>query len=120
MGGCGWNDFRLTLRSSLRLWTISDDAHEFRVGTKLSVDLGFTAHALDARAEPQSCYLEHQTISRDDGPAKARLFNAGEEHELLIAIFDFSQRENRTALREGLDHEDPRHPGGAGKVSLEQ
>ena len=46
--------------------------------------------------------------------------DAGEQHELSIAIGDFAQRENRAALRQGLDDHHAGHYGRSRKVALKE
>src|SRR5436190_16505696 len=120
MNGSELNCFRLTLRSSLRLGTIGDDAHQFRVGTQLAVDFGFSAHALNAWTEAQGRYFQHQTVSGNHRAAETRLLDARKQHQLLIPIFNFAQRQNRTALGQRFDHQYPGHYRRAWEVSYEK
>ena len=101
----------------LRL-SISDYAGKFGICAYLAVNFCFAAHAVNARAGSQRCDFQHQSIAGNHGPSKARFFYAGKEHELLIAILDFTQRQDRAALGECLNHQNTRHYRRAGKVTL--
>src|SRR5688572_3512837 len=98
--------------------SIGDDAREFGIRANLSVDFCFTAHALNARAGPQRRHFQHQGIAGHHRATKARFLYAGKEHQLLIAIFDFTQRQDRAALRERFNYQNARHYRRARKVAL--
>ena len=95
-----------------------DDAHDFGIGGQLAIDLCLTTHALHARADAQRGNFEDQSVTGNYGPAKARFFDAGEQHELLIAILDLTKSQHRANLRERFDDEHARHYRRAGKVAL--
>jgi len=100
--------------------SIGDDAHQFRISTELAVNLGFTPHALNARAEAERRDFQNESVTRNDRPPKARFFDAREEHQLLIAIGDLAEGKDGAALRQRFDHQHARHHGRAWKVSLEK
>src|SRR6185503_3787098 len=62
--------------------------------------------------------FQHQSIAGHHRASKARFFYAGKEHELLIAIFDFTERQNRAALGERFNYQNARHHRRARKVAL--
>ena len=77
-------------------------------------------HALDARADAQRRDFQDQGVTGHHWPAKTRFLDPGKEHEFAIPIFDFAQRQNRAALRQGFDHQHSRHDRSAGKMSLKE
>src|SRR5205085_2800299 len=100
-------------------FAIRNDAREFSVGANLSVDLCFTAHALNARAGAQCSHFKHQRIARNNRPAETSFFDSGKQDQLLIAVLDLTKRENGAALSQGLNHQNAGHYRRAGKVTLE-
>lgn len=97
---------------------VGNDAGKFRIGANLAFNFGFAAHALNTGTGAQGGHFKHQSVAGNYGAAKARFLYTGEEHQLLITIFYLSQREDRTALGHGLDHQHAGHDRGAGKMSL--
>ena len=86
----------------------------------MAVNFCFAAHALNSWTEAQRRNLQHQSVAGNYRPAKTRFPDAGEQHELSIAIGDFAQRENRAALRQGLDDHHAGHYGRSRKVALKE
>jgi len=84
-------------RSLGSVLSIGDDAHQFRISTELAVNLCFTAHALNARAEAERRDFQNERVARNDRPPKARFLDAREKHQLLIAIGDLAQRKDGAA-----------------------
>jgi hypothetical protein len=99
---------------------ICDDAHQLRIGAKLSVDLCFSAHSLYARAGPQRRHLQHEGVAGNYRFPEARLFDSSEEDELLIAVFNLAEREDCSTLGHRFDNQDSRHDRRARKMSLEK
>ena len=54
------------------------------------------------------------------GRAEAGVFDAGEDHELGVAVGDLVEQERAAGLGDGFDHEDAGHDGVAGEVALEK
>src|SRR5260370_12817442 len=100
--------------------SLGDDAHEFTVGADLAVNFRFAPHTLNPRAKPQRGHFQDQGIAGNDWPPKTRFFDAGEQHEFLIAIGNLAQRQNGAALGEGFDDQHSGHDRGAGKVPLKK
>src|ERR1041384_5887999 len=96
-----------------------DDAHDFSVSRELPFDLRLTTHALHARADAQRGNFKHQSVTRNNRTPKTRFFNAGKQHELLVAVLDLTQSQHRADLGQRFDHEHARHHRRAGKVALE-
>src|SRR5438552_3413539 len=103
-----------------RRFAIGDHTHQLGISAKLSIDLSFTAHPLDAGTESQGRDFESQSIARNDRPPKARFLDARKEDQLFITIGNLAQGQNRSALRECFDHEHAWHYRRAGKVTLEK
>jgi len=99
-------------------FSIGDYAGKFGIRANLSVNFCFAPHALNARAGAQSRHFQHQSIAGNHGASKARFLDAGKQHELLITIFDFPQRQDRTALGERFNHQNAWHNRRPGKVTL--
>src|SRR5947209_8551362 len=107
-------------RSLGRVLSIGDYAHQFRISTELTVNSRFTAHTLNARAEAERRDFQHESVTGNDRPSKARFFDAREKHQLLIAVGDLAQGKDGAALRQRFDHQDARHHRGARKVALKK
>src|SRR5947209_18131870 len=91
--------FAFTVLPSLYGVAVGHGARDDGFGNELAVHLRFAAHALEARADAQGCHFEHERIAGHDGLAKARRFDAGKEHELALAVFEFAHRKDRADLR---------------------
>src|SRR6185437_6122964 len=104
--------------SLVGLFPVGNNAGQFSVGANLSIDFGFTAHELNARACAQRGYFQYERIARYYWPAETCLFYSGEQHELLIAVLDLAQSEDRSTLRHRFDHQDTGHDWRAGKMTL--
>ena len=100
-------------------FSVRDNAGEFGIGTYLSVNFRFAAHTLNARASAQRRHFQHQSVAGNYGATKARFLDPSKEHQLLIAVFDFAQRQDCAALRQRFDHQHARHDRRAWKVALE-
>ena len=59
-------------------------------------------------------------VAGSDGAAEAGIFDAGEDHELGVAIGDLAEEESAAGLGDGFDHEDAGHDGVIGEVALEE
>src|SRR5690349_18337801 len=101
-----------------KLFAIGNHTGQFGVGADLAVDFGLAPHALNARASAQRGHFQHEGVAGDYGPAKSRLFDPGEQHQLLITIFNFAQSKNGSALRHRFDHQDARHYRRSREVTL--
>jgi hypothetical protein len=95
-------------------------AHDFRIRGELAIDLRFAAHTLNARANAQGRNFKYQGVAGNYRPAKTRLLNPGEKDQLLIAVFDFAQRQNSAHLGQRFHYEHAGHDGGARKVTLKK
>ena len=75
---------------------------------------------LTARAAPvEDVDLDAELVAGDDGLAEAGVVDAGEDHELGVAVGDFGEQERAAGLGDGLDHEDAGHDGEVGEVAGE-
>jgi hypothetical protein len=75
---------------------------------------------LYARADAQSGNLKRQCVARNNGLAKTSLADPGKQYQLRIAIFDFTQRQHCSHLRQRLYNQHARHYRCAGKVPLKE
>ena len=53
------------------------------------------------------------------GRRKRGVFDAGEDHELVVAVGDLGEQERAAGLGDGFDHEDAGHDGVVGEVARE-
>ena len=113
---CCGVDFRPS--SSLR--PVDQHAEQLGLGDELAVDGGLAVNFHRRGAAVQDDAFEPQLIAGNDRTAEARLVDAAEEEELLLAVGHFAQPEDGRALRHGLDDQNAGHDRIAGKVSLEE
>ena len=64
--------------------------------------------------------FQDQRVARNYGPAKTRLPDSSEQNQLIIAVFDFAQRQHSAYLSQGFDNQHAGHDGRAGKVALKE
>ena len=121
----GW---MLTLRSRPRLrlcldflGDAGDDlAHDGGVADEFAVDGDAAGHLDGAAAPVQDGDFDAELVAGGDGAAEAGVFNAGEDHELGVAVGDLGEEKSAAGLGDGFDHEDAGHDGVAGEVALEE
>src|SRR5687768_17120210 len=104
----------------IRLAARRYDTNDFRVRSKLAVHFCFAAHALDTRANPQGSNFKRERVTGDHGPPEASFFDAGKQHEFLIAIIDLAKGKHCSYLGQRFDYQHARHDGRAGKMALKE
>ena len=69
-------------------------------GHALFADVGFAFHA-DGDATPcDDGDLDPELVSRRDRTAEASALDAGKDHQLFVAVFDFGEQQGTAGLRE--------------------
>ena len=61
--------------------------------------------------------FDAELIAGRDGAAEAGVFDAGEDHELGVAVGDLGEEKSAAGLGDGFDHEDAGHDGIVGEVA---
>ena len=79
---------------------------------------GDAVDADQGRVPPPDGHLELELIARDDLAPELRPVHSAEEH--LQAPPLALEQQDRRHLGQSLDHQDPRHDGGSGKVALKE
>ena len=71
------------------------------------------------RAPVEDGDFDAELVAGDDGAAEAGVFDAGEDHELVVAVGDLGEQERAAGLGDGFDDEDAGHDGVVGEVAGE-
>src|SRR5215469_5271648 len=88
-------------------------------GGDLAVDGADALHLDRAGAPVDDSDLDAELVAGDDGFAEAGFVDAGEDHELVVAVGDFGEQERTAGLRHGFDGHDAGHDGVVGEVAGE-
>src|SRR6185437_16109802 len=87
--------------------------------SQLVSDVNIALHLDCGGAPGENVHLDAKLIAGRNRLAELRAFDAGEYHELLAAIGNFSEQERSAGLGDSLDDQYSRHDGKPGKVSHE-
>jgi hypothetical protein len=63
--------------------------------------------------------FDAELVAGDDGALEFSVVDAGEDHELGVAVGNLVEQEGAAGLGDGFDHEDAGHDGVVGEVTLE-
>jgi hypothetical protein len=103
------------LRSSWR-----HDTHDFGIRSEFTVNFRLTTHALNSRAYSERCDFKHESVTWHHRPAESGLFDSSEQHKLLVAVFDFSQRQHSADLGQSFHDKNSGHYWSARKMALKE
>ena len=126
--------FARTLGLILILAVIVDGTTATRAVDQLAGNYGFSYHLVaDFRVAlhlgssqsgdgaPAFDYdFQSQLVARTHRPSELRALDAGEDHDLVVAILDFVQQKRPAGLRDGFDDQHAGHDRQTGKVSGEE
>ena len=96
-----------------------DLTHDGGVADEFAVDCNGAAHLYSAAAPVEDGDFDAELVAGCDGAAETGVFDAGEDHELGVAVGDLAEEESAAGLGDGFDHEDAGHDGVVGEVALE-
>ena len=95
-------------------------AHDFRIGSELSIDCRFATHALHARTDAHRSHFQQQGVARHYGPTKPRFLDASKKYQFLVSILDLAQRQYSANLCESFDNKHAGIPARPGQVHWEK
>ncbi len=87
---------------------------------QLAVHIGLGLHAAQAALERQHFHLDAQLVAGRHRAAELGPLDAGEDHQLLVAVGNLGHHDDAAGLGHGLHHQHAGHDGIAGKVALEK
>ena len=85
----------------------------------LAFDGGDAAHLAGVGTPVEDGDFDAELVAGDDGAAEFGGVDAGEDHELVLAVGDLGEQQRAAGLRDGLDHQDAGHDGVVGEVAGE-
>src|SRR5215471_11597102 len=115
-----WDSFRFGcgLRCGLfRPVSWNNLATDDGFGAEFVADIGSALHPPDDALPNQHVHFEAQLISGNNRAAKARLFDAGEEHELALRA-NLVEQQHGAGLSHGFDDQHAWHDRVSGEVTL--
>jgi len=111
---------RFLRRSFFSARPIDQPASHKGLGSKCVADVGSAFHAPRIATPHFHHDLDAELIAWNHWATKPGAFNSGKQYQLGVAILDFGEQQHSARLSHGLDDEDTRHYGKAGKVSSEE
>ena len=99
--------------------TGNDRAHDGGLADDLALDGYDALHSDGVGAPVEHLHLDAELIAGNDRAAELGGIDAGEDHQLVVAVGDLGEQERAAGLGDGFDHEDAGHDGVVGEVALE-